>query len=57
MLEPLPRILTYVFLVSTMLSIGLTVTGSEILGTMRDRRLIGRLLLANFFWTRCWVIS
>jgi BASS family bile acid:Na+ symporter len=49
MLEPLPRILTYVFLVSTMLSIGLTVTGSEILGTMRDRRLIGRLLLANFF--------
>jgi BASS family bile acid:Na+ symporter len=49
MLEPLPRILTYVFLVSAMLSIGLTVTGSEILGTMRDRRLIGRLLLANFF--------
>ena len=49
MLEPLPRILTYVFLVSTMLSIGLTVTGSEILGTMRDRRLMGRLLLANFF--------
>jgi BASS family bile acid:Na+ symporter len=49
MLEPLPRILTYVFLVSAMLSIGLTVTGSEILGTMRDRRLMGRLLLANFF--------
>ena len=37
------------FLVSTMLSIGLTVTGSEILGTLRDRRLMGRLLLANFF--------
>jgi BASS family bile acid:Na+ symporter len=48
-LEPLPRILTYVFLVSTMLSIGLTVTGPGILGTMRDRRLMGRLLLANFF--------
>ena len=31
MLEPLSRILTYVFLVLTMLSIGLTVTGSEIL--------------------------
>jgi len=49
MLEPLPRILTYVFLVSAMLSIGLTVSGSEILGIMRDRRLMGRLLLANFF--------
>jgi BASS family bile acid:Na+ symporter len=49
MLEPLPRILTYVFLVSTMLSIGLTVTRSDILRTMRDRRLMGRLLLANFF--------
>jgi predicted Na+-dependent transporter len=48
MLEPLPRILTYVFLVSTMLSIGLAVTGPEILGTMRDRRLMARLLLANF---------
>jgi BASS family bile acid:Na+ symporter len=32
-----------------MLSIGLTVTGAEILNTMRDRRLMGRLLLANFF--------
>jgi len=48
MLEPLPKILTYVFLVSTMLVIGLTVTGGEILTALRDRRLMGRVLLANF---------
>ena len=47
MLEPLPRILTYVFLVSTMLAIGLTATGGEILAALRDRRLFGRVLLAN----------
>lgn len=48
MLEPLPKILTYVFLISTMLAIGLTVTWPEILATLRDRRLMGRVLLANF---------
>jgi BASS family bile acid:Na+ symporter len=47
MLEPLPKILTYVFLISTMLAIGLTVTGAEILGVVRERRLMGRVLLAN----------
>ena len=47
MLEPLPRILTYTFLVSTMLAIGLTVTGAEILSALRDRRAMGRLVLAN----------
>jgi len=47
MLEPLPKILTYVFLVSTMLVIGLTVTGGEILTALRDRRVMGRVLLAN----------
>jgi BASS family bile acid:Na+ symporter len=47
MLEPLPKILTYVFLISTMLAIGLTVTWPEILTTLRDRRLMGRVLLAN----------
>jgi BASS family bile acid:Na+ symporter len=47
MLEPLPKILTYLFLVSTMLAIGLTVTGAEILAAIRDRRLMGRVLLAN----------
>ena len=47
MLEPLPQFLTYIFLVSTMLAIGLTVTGAEILGVLRDRRLAGRVLLAN----------
>ncbi len=48
MLEPLPKFLTYIFLVSTMLAIGLTVTGTEILAALRDRRAIGRILLANF---------
>jgi BASS family bile acid:Na+ symporter len=47
MLETLPRILTYLFLVSTMLAIGLTVTGAEILAAVRDHRLMGRVLLAN----------
>lgn len=47
MLEPLPQFLTDIFLVSTMLAIGLTVTGAEILGVLRDRRLAGRVLLAN----------
>jgi BASS family bile acid:Na+ symporter len=47
MLEPLPRILTYLFLVSTMLAIGLTVTGAEILAAVRDRRSMGRVILAN----------
>jgi BASS family bile acid:Na+ symporter len=48
-LEPLPKILTYIFLISTMLAIGLTVTWPEILTTLRDRRLMGRVLLANLF--------
>lgn len=47
MLEPLPKILTYVFLVSTMLAIGLTVTWTEILTAVRGRHLMGRILLAN----------
>jgi bile acid:Na+ symporter, BASS family len=48
MLGTLPGLLSYLFLVSTMLAIGLTVTGGEILAALRDRRLMGRLLLANF---------
>jgi BASS family bile acid:Na+ symporter len=47
MLEDFPKILTYLFLVSTMLVIGLTVTGAEILASLRDRRLVGRMLLGN----------
>jgi BASS family bile acid:Na+ symporter len=47
MLEPLPKILTYVFLISTMLAIGITVTWPEILATLRDRRRMGRVILTN----------
>jgi bile acid:Na+ symporter, BASS family len=47
MLELLPRVLTYTFLVSTMLAIGISVTGAEILAVLRDRRVMGRLVLAN----------
>jgi hypothetical protein len=44
MQEPVPKILSYVFLVSTMPAIGLTVAGAEILGAAPDRRLMGRAL-------------
>jgi BASS family bile acid:Na+ symporter len=47
MLEPLSRNLIYLFLVSTMLAIGLTVTWTEILTAVRGRHLMGRILLAN----------
>jgi BASS family bile acid:Na+ symporter len=47
MLETLPKVLTYIFLVATMLAIGLTATAMEILTTLQDRRLLGRVLLAN----------
>jgi bile acid:Na+ symporter, BASS family len=47
MVEPLAEILTYGFLISTMLAIGLTVTREEILNAMEDRRRMGRVFLAN----------
>jgi BASS family bile acid:Na+ symporter len=40
-------ILTYLFLVSTMFSIGLAVTAGEILTTLRDYGLMARMLFAN----------
>ena len=46
-LSPLARLLTYVFLVSVMLSVGLEVTGRQILDALRNVRLMGRALLAN----------
>jgi bile acid:Na+ symporter, BASS family len=46
-LGPLAWLLAYVFLVSAMLSIGLEVSGRQVLGTLRDRSLMGRALVAN----------
>ena len=46
-LSPLARLLTYVFLVSVMLSVGLEVTGRQVLDALRNVRLMGRALLAN----------
>lgn len=46
-LSPLAWLLTYVFLVSAMLSIGLEVTGRQVLGTLGNARLMGRALVAN----------
>ncbi len=47
MFESLPMILTYIFLVSTMLAIGLTVTGAEILNVLEHREMMVRVLVAN----------
>jgi bile acid:Na+ symporter, BASS family len=47
MFETLPIVLIYVFLVTTMLVIGLTVTAGEILSALRDWKLMSRLLVAN----------
>jgi bile acid:Na+ symporter, BASS family len=46
-LGSLASLLTYVFLVLAMLSIGLEVTGRQVLGTLRDGSLWGRALVAN----------
>jgi len=46
-LGPLAWLLTYVFLVSAMLSIGLEVTGRQVLGTLGNASLMGRALVAN----------
>ena len=46
-LTPLVKVITYAFLVSTMLSIGLTVTGRDIVQSLRDRRLMLKSLIAN----------
>ncbi len=46
-LSLLSRVLTYVFLVSVMLSIGLEVTGRQILGALGNVGLMGRALFAN----------
>ena len=46
-MSPLARLLTYVFLVSVMLSIGLEVTGRQILESARNRGLMARALVAN----------
>jgi BASS family bile acid:Na+ symporter len=41
------RACTYLFLVSMMLSIGLEVTGRQMLDSLRNTSLVGRALLAN----------
>ena len=46
-LSPLAWFLTYLFLISVMLSIGLEVTGRQVLDALRNVSLLGRALLAN----------
>lgn len=46
-LSPLVWFLTYLFLVSAMLSIGLEVTGRQVLAALRNAGLVGRALVAN----------
>jgi len=46
-MSPLARLLTYVFLVSVMASIGLQVTGRQVLDALRNVGLMGRALVAN----------
>lgn len=46
-IAPLAKLSAYIFLVMTMLGIGLKVTGSEVLQTLSDRSLILRSLLVN----------
>lgn len=46
-IAPLAKLSAYIFLVMTMLSIGLKVTGGEVLQTLSDRSLILRSLLVN----------
>ena len=46
-LSPLARFLTYVFLVTVMLSIGLEVTGRQVLDALRNVNLMARALVAN----------
>jgi bile acid:Na+ symporter, BASS family len=41
------KVLSYIFVISTMLTIGLRVTGHEILSSLNDRKLMARVLLAN----------
>jgi bile acid:Na+ symporter, BASS family len=41
------KILSYFFVITTMLTIGLRVTGPEILSSLNDKRLIARVLMAN----------
>lgn len=47
MIDPTTRFLILLFLFTTMLAIGLKVTGAEILAAMKDRSLMARSLLAN----------
>ena len=47
-MEELPIGLLYTFLISTMLAVGLEVTGGEIVAALSSRVLIGRTILANF---------
>ncbi len=47
MIDPVTRFLILLFLVTTMLAIGLRVTGAEVLAAMKDRSLMARSLLAN----------
>jgi BASS family bile acid:Na+ symporter len=42
-----PRFLLYIFVALVMVSIGLRVHGAELFSLLRDRRLLGRSLLAN----------
>lgn len=46
-MSPLARLLTYVFLVSVMASIGLQVTGRQVVDALRNVGLMGRALVAN----------
>lgn len=46
-IAPLAKLSAYIFLVTTMLGIGLKVTGGEVLQTLNDRSLVLRSLLLN----------
>lgn len=47
-MDPLAKAFTIVFLVATMLSIGLKVTAADLMSVVRDRGRMARLLAANF---------
>jgi predicted permease len=47
-MDPAARIVTWTFLVATMLSIGMKITPGDLLSSLRDRSLMIRSLAANF---------
>jgi BASS family bile acid:Na+ symporter len=50
-LESLARLSVLVFVVTSMLAMGLNLTVVQILAPLRDRRLVGKALVANFVLT------